>query len=156
MVSCKHKPADYLQTSRTPVPTPAAKEIGSVGMAGPAASLASLQCTWHPARAASPSPLALGGALHHHILVQTAVGRWLGQHRSCRGQWGRCHFWTSCSILQIVKIYLSSDYLVVNDIWHFYHGLIILLLLYIIFFNNPGKGLWVWECNSCNTCLFSF
>lgn len=84
-------------------------------------------------------------------------GRWLDQPRSCRGQWGQCHFQTLCSILQIVKIYLSSDYLVVNDIWHFYHDLIVLLLLYIyIFFNNLGKRLWVCECNSCNTCLFSF
>lgn len=45
-----------------------------MGMAGPAARLASLQSSWLLACAANPSPLTLGGALHHHILVQTGVG----------------------------------------------------------------------------------
>lgn len=36
--------------------------------------LPGLQCSSHLACAASPFPLTLGGALHHHILVQTGVG----------------------------------------------------------------------------------
>uniref|UniRef100_A0A8C0VQW2 Phospholipid-transporting ATPase n=1 Tax=Cyanistes caeruleus TaxID=156563 RepID=A0A8C0VQW2_CYACU len=47
------------------------------------------QEAWQPACAASPSPLTLGGALHHHILVQL-LWEVAAPAQSCRGQQGRC------------------------------------------------------------------
>lgn len=130
-VCCKHKSADCLQTSLTFVPSLLLKKLGLWAGQGQQPGL-QLGC------AASPSPLTLGGALHQHKLVQTGVGGgWTSTQQE--PQWGRCHFQTSRSILQIVKIDLSSDYLVVNDIWHFYHGLIILLLLYNFFLITREK-----------------
>lgn len=73
-VCCEQKPAGCPLTSPTFVPTPAAKEIRFVGMAGRWQILPGLQSSWHPACAANPSPLALGGALHLHILLWELPG----------------------------------------------------------------------------------
>lgn len=116
------------------------KKSGLWAWQGQQPGLPGLQCSWHLACAASPSPLTLDGALHHHMLVQTGVGGgWTSTEQEPQGTVGQMPLLDFiCSILEILKMDLSSDYLVVNDIWHFYHGLIILLLLYD-FFKWPRK-----------------
>lgn len=53
--------------------------------------------------------------------------------------------------MQLLQIeHFLSDYLVVNDIWHFYHGLIILLLLYIFFLITQGK---VYGCGNVTVAI---
>lgn len=61
----------------------------------------------------APSPQTLGGALHCLILVREVAG--LGQN-------GR-----QAPLLDFMQRF--AVLLFVNDIWHFYHGLIFLLLL---------------------------
>lgn len=56
-----------------------ARQVQQPGLPG-------FQCIWQPARAASPSPPTLGGALHHRILMQTGVGgSWSSPERELPG-----------------------------------------------------------------------